>query len=189
LPRSLALALSIALFGAAGVARAESPTVRCQGRVSRDRAVLRLEVERLLDPELTRLVRLGLRGRLRVEMTLFRRRRLWFDERVGKVERTLAVSFTRGKVVIDGARVEGGKVMLEPLALWLTEAAEPDARYGIDAEARLEVVTAESLGRVADWIAGGEGSRPGAVSKNLLAGLASDLERRAQGGCAVEVVR
>ena len=47
------------------------------------RVVVRPEALPCLTPELDRLLRLGLAGRLEVELTLLHRRKLWFDEQAG----------------------------------------------------------------------------------------------------------
>ncbi len=77
---------------------------------------------------------------------------------------------------------------LERVAWTLEEPPEPGARFVAQVEVRLQVVTAASLGKVAEWLtrgpreASGEG---GTVTQNLLRTVAEDLTRRASGRCDV----
>ncbi len=175
-------------------ARADDARASCTARVVGGRALVSVTLERFLDPALLRLVRLGLDGRLQVQASLLRRRRAWFDAREVDVRRRARLSFSRGRgrIDVEGARSvdASGTIVLDTLSLWPERAPRPDERYYVEIEARLEVVTAQTLGRVATWMADADERRersPGVVSKRLLESVAGELERVAAGSC--EAVR
>ena len=200
-PLPPALALAAALAFAAPAARAEGPEARCSAtRVGR-RVVVRSEALRFVDAELARLVRLGLTGRVEVELTLYRRRSVWFDARLAAPERlrqALTWEARTGALLLDGRPVPaeaGGEALLplERVAFTL----DADVREGEDLRVRvavrLQVVTAQSLGRVAAWLtqrgrAAREAEEAGeedGVRQGLVATVAEDLTRSAKGVCEV----
>jgi hypothetical protein len=161
--------------------------------------LVRPEALAFLSPELDRLLRLGLAGRLEVELTLFKRRRLWFDARVAETRLTQVLAFSPVGYALDGRVLSSGPGALElERVAWTLEARpEADERYEVRVEVRLQVVTAASLGKVATWLTRGgearqdEGDAPpesegSAVTRNLLRTVAEDLTRRASGGCEVK---
>jgi len=194
LVRVVAAGLLCAALCVSSAARADDARAGCTARLVGGRALVSVTLERFLDPALLRLVRLGLDGRLQVQATLFRRRRAWFDAREVDVRRRAKLSHTRsrGRIDVEGARsIDGtGTIVLDTLSLLPDRAAGPDERYYVEIEARLEVVTAQTLGRVATWMADADERRersPGVVSRRLLESVAGDLERVAAGSC--EAVR
>jgi hypothetical protein len=170
-------------------ARAEEPGARCTATLTGRRVVVRPEAHTFLTPDLDRLLRLGLAGRLEVELTLLRRRRLWFDARVDSTQLTQVLSFTRGEYLLDGRPLPSGATPLElERAAWtLEEAPEAGQALVVQVNVRLQVVTAASLGKVASWLTEGEpsGTEDSAVTRNLLRSVAEDLSRSAVGRCAV----
>lgn len=192
--RRLGAAWVAAVALGAAPAWAEEPRVKCVATRSGRRVLVRPEALAFVSPELERLVRLGLAGKLEVTVTLLRRRTLWFDARVGEVKLTQALTFSReGGYTLDGRPLASGPALLEleRVAWTLEEPPEPEASLVARVEVRLQVVTAASLGRVAEWLTSGgseearEAETSGTGTSNLLRVVAEDLTRRATGHCEV----
>jgi hypothetical protein len=181
-----------ALLVAASPRAAAAPAASCQADRTGERARVQLVLAELFDRELLHLVRLGLRGRIRVEATLFRRRRLWFDERRATDVREVTVGWSKEArtFTLDGAPlVDPERVTVAPI--WLRPAGEPlggGAHY-VSINARLEVVTVRSLGQVATWLVRGPETRDpqggSALSRSLIAYVAADLARTASASCGL----
>lgn len=189
--RRLGVALVAALGLLAPMARGEEPPrVTCSAtRVGR-RVVVRPEVLALVAPELERLMRLGLAGRLEMELTLMRRRPFWFSERMdsARLTQVLTYSAKEGGWVLDGRLLAGvGTLELERVAWTLEEEPEEPAGFVVEVGVRLQVVTAASLGKVAQWLTQGEKTEAerSALTRGLLRTVAEDLTRRAEGRCTV----
>lgn len=189
--RRLAAALVAAVGLLAPVARAEEPRVTCSvTRVGR-RVVVRPEALALVAPELERLMRLGLAGRLEVELTLLRRRPLWFSERVdtAKLTQVLAYSAKEGGWKLDGRPLASPETLeLERVAWMLEEEPKAETAFVVEVEVRLQVVTAASLGKVAQWLTQGEKTEAerSALTRGLLRTVAEDLTSGAEGRCSVQ---
>ena len=189
----MALALPVAFLWA-GSALAEGPRpplARCSALLASGRALVDVTVEHLFTEDLVRLVRLGLIGRVRVEVALIRRQPFWFDAVVLEEQRELVVSAAEGAVLLDGTRElpQLERVQLDRLALRPQPRVEPEEvqRYRVEVKVHFQVITASSLREVARWIASGrEEEEPGAVSRRLLEAVASDLTREASARCDVE---
>lgn len=168
---------------------AEEPRALCTATLSGRRVVVRPEAQAFLTPELDRLLRLGLAGRLEVELTLLRRRKLWFDARVDTTRLTQVLSFSRGGYLLDGRPLSPPAASLElERASWtLEEPPESGDSFAVQVSVRLQVVTASSLGKVATWLTQGDSAQDerSAVTRNLLRTVAEDLTRHASGQCAV----
>ena len=171
------------------VADADEPGARCTATLTGRRVVVRPEAHAFLTEDLSRLLRLGLAGRLEVELTLLRRRKLWFDARVDSAKLTQVLSFTRGEYLLDGRPLPSGAVTLEleRTAWTLEQAPEPSEALVVQVNVRLQVVTAASLGKVASWLTQGQPkeAEDSPVTRNLLRSVAEDLTRSAVGRCAV----
>jgi hypothetical protein len=184
-----ALAVALALAAAATRAGAEGAAqVLCRAERAGDRARTELTVIDLFDRDLLRLVRLGLEGRIAVEAILYRRRPLWFDQRLGSETRTQVVAWSRARrtFTLDGVAAEPARMTLAPVVL---RAAASGAHY-VEVSVRLEVVTAGSLVQVARWLVrgengAGEGATPSLLGRSLLSQVAADLARTAQARCPV----
>lgn len=182
------------LVAAAGLlaprAHAEEPRAACTATLSGRRVVARAEALAFVSPELDRLVRLGMAGKLEVELTLWKRHSLWFDARVDGARLTQVLAFTRGGYVLDGRPLPDGPGALESerVAWTLDARPEVDERFIVQVEVRLQVVTAASLGRVASWLtqeqAPSTGERSG-LTGTLLRSVAEDLARGASARCEV----
>ncbi|MFL5349292.1 MAG: DUF4390 domain-containing protein [Hyalangium sp.] len=189
--------LGAALFAAVGLlasgARAEEPRAQCTATLSGRRVVVRPEAQALLTAELERLLRLGLAGRLEVELTLLRRRKLWFDEQVDSARLTQVLSFSQGAYLLDGRPLSSGAAALEleRTAWTLEQPPEPGESFVVQLSVRLQVVTASSLGKVASWLTQGPSAEDerSPVTRNLLLTVAEDLTRRASGRCEVSPVQ
>jgi hypothetical protein len=196
-PGKSARRLGAALVTAVGLlapgARAEEPRVACTAtRVGR-RVLVRPEASALLAPELERLMKLGLAGRLELELTLRRRRSLWFSTRVDGARLTQVLSYAakEGGWMLDGREVEPGTLELERVAWALEEELEQTATLEVEVRVRLQVVTADSLGKVAEWLTQGEATdtERSALTRNLLRTVAEDLTRGAEGRCTVRTAQ
>jgi hypothetical protein len=187
--RGLGAALVAAVGLLAPNAWAEEPRALCIATVSGRRVVVRPEAQAFLTPELDRLLRLGLAGRLEVELTLLRRRKLWFDAQVDATHFTQVLSFSQGGYLLDGRPMSptAASLELERTAWTLEEPPESDDSFVVQLNVRLQVVTASSLGKVASWLTQGESAEDerSAVSRNLLRTVAEDLTRHASGRCMV----
>ncbi|MCE9669293.1 hypothetical protein LY474_15890 [Myxococcus stipitatus] len=188
--------LGTALVAVAGLlapgAWAEEPHVACTATVAGRRVIARAQALGFVSSELDRLVRLGMAGRLEVELTLWRRRSLWFDSQVDITRVTQVLAFSRGGYFLDGRPLgEGPEVLeLERVAWALESRPEPGERFRVRVEVKLHVVTAASLGRMATWLTrkgddDEETQERSTVTGTLLRSVAEDLSRRAAGRCDV----
>ncbi|HVE87735.1 MAG TPA: hypothetical protein VND93_32985 [Myxococcales bacterium] len=193
----MALAMIVVLLSA-GSAFADgprSPLARCSALFASGRALVDVAVDHLFSEDLVRLVRLGLSGRIRLEVTLLRRQPFWFDAVVLEERRELVVSAAAGSgelLLLDGARElrDVERIQLDRLAFRPPERPErPEEalRYRVEVKVHLQVVTAASLRQVAQWVTSGSQEEQGAVSRNLLDAVASDLTREATARCDVEL--
>jgi hypothetical protein len=124
-----------------------------------------------------------------VELTLLRRRRLWFDEQVDSARLTQVLSFSQGEYLLDGRALPSGATALElERTAWTLETPpESGDSFVVKVSVRLQVVTASSLGKMASWLTQGPSpeSERSTVTRNLLSSVAEDLTRRASGRCEV----
>lgn len=177
------LATMAALLLCAEVARAAEATCRAT-RVGGSARVA-VTLEGLLDRDLLRLVRLGLKGRLAVELRAVRKG-LLFGRTVGRaaLEVTLAWSEELEALLLDGRPVRDPRTLeLERISL---DVDAPEAEtVTVETSARLQVVTAQSLGDVARWITGGDSTAPerSALTRNVIGAVAEDLTRSASCTC------
>lgn len=187
--------LGTALLAVAGLhaptVHAEEPRTTCAATLSGRRVMVRSEAFDFVSPELDRLVRLGMAGKMEVELTLWQRNTVWFDARVDTARLTQVLAYSKGAYLLDGRPLPAGpsSLTLERVAWTLEQRPEPGARYEVRISVRLHVVTTASLGRVAAWLtqgnqADGEGgeSLTGTV---LLRSVAEDLARGANARCDV----
>jgi hypothetical protein len=172
-------------------ARAEEPPrVTCSAtRVGR-RVVVRPEALAFVAPELERLMRLGLAGRLEVELRLLRPRPLWFSEQVDRTRLTQVLAYTKARTwVLDDRPLASPETLeLERVAWVLEEEPEEDAAFVVEVAVRLQVVTTASLGKVAQWLTRGEKTEAerSTLTRGLLRTVAEDLTRGAEGRCTVQ---
>ncbi len=101
----------LALFVAVPAARA-AVGVQCKVERAGERAVVAVTLADVLDPDLRRLVELGLAGRLRVEVRLHRRRAFWFDSQVGEDVRQSVLQWSRQRssMLLDGQPVDPARL-------------------------------------------------------------------------------
>jgi hypothetical protein len=153
--------------------------------------VVRPEALTLVAPELERLMRLGLAGRLELELRLLRQRPLWFSERVEATRLTQVLAYTKpegwaldGRPLVTGP----GTLELERVAWVLEEEPEAGATFRVEVGVRLQVVTPASLGKVATWLTQGQKTEAerSALTTGLLRTVAEDLTRGAEGRCTVQ---
>ncbi|HYH99177.1 hypothetical protein [Hyalangium sp.] len=191
--RGLGAALVAAMGFLAPGAWADEPRAQCTATLSGRRVVVRPEAQAFVTQELDRLLRLGLAGRLEVELTLLRRRKLWFDEQVDSARLTQVLSFSKGEYLLDGRALPSGTpvLALERTAWTLKEPPESNESFVVQLNVRLQVVTAASLSKVASWLTQGESAEDerSTVTRNLLRTVAEDLTRDASGRCDVSLVQ
>jgi len=192
--RRLAAALAVAVGLCTSGAHAEEPRVDCTATRSGRRVLVRPEVSTLVAPELERLMRLGLAGRLELELELLRLRPLWFSAQVEATRLTQVLVYVKEEGwVMDGRPLKEGLGVLElERVAWMLEAEpEADASFRVEVRVRLQVVTADSLGKVASWLTQGRKTEQerSALTEGLLRTVAEDLTRRAQGRCDVQPAR
>jgi hypothetical protein len=155
----------------------------CVAERTGERAQARLVLTQLFDDELLHLVRLGLRGQIHVEVTLFRRRRFWFDQRRASETLDVVAAWSRGARALTVA----GRPVPDPTALTLFPPSLRPLGSGshyLEISARLEVVTTESLGQMAGWLL--QGDERSAIGRSLLSYVAAGLVRTASARCPVQ---
>lgn len=185
-----AVAAALAVIAVAGTARAERAAAACSAHKAGGRVVVGVELEGLFDKEMLRLVKLGLEGRVHVEVTLVRRRNFWFDARLGSQTKDIVVSYSKeiDRFVLGGTTPisDPGRLSLARLSLWPGE--DGQGGYEVEVSAKLQVVTVSSLGKMASWIAGGGGKDAprGVLSRNLVSAITNDLTRSATTTCKVD---
>ncbi|WP_309894208.1 hypothetical protein [Archangium sp.] len=190
--RRLGAALVAALGLLAPRARAEEePRATCSATRQGRRVVVRPEALTLVAPELERLMRLGLAGRLELELRLLRQRPLWFSERVEATSLTQVLAYTKPEGwALDGRPLATGPgtLELERVAWVLEEEPEAGATFRVEVGVRLQVVTPASLGKVATWLTQGQKTEAerSALTTGLLRTVAEDLTRGAEGHCTVQ---
>ncbi|HXU80151.1 MAG TPA: hypothetical protein VN914_02055 [Polyangia bacterium] len=178
-----ALAAWAVLIFVAGEARGD-PSASCAAERAGDRAEAKVVLSELFDGELLHLVRLGLRGQIRLEVTLYRRRRFWFDERRALEVRDVVVTWSRdeGHYLLDGRAID------DPVSLTIVPVALRSMGQGdhyLEVRARLEVVTVKSLGQMATWLVQGNDDEPSPLGKGLVSYVAAGLVRTASARCRV----
>jgi hypothetical protein len=167
-------------------ARAD-PSASCTAERAGDRADGRAVLSGLFDADLLHLVRLGLQGQIRVEVTLYRRRRFWFDERRALEVRDAVVTWNReeNRYFLDGRAIDDPATLtIAPLSFRGLGKGE----HYLEISARLEVVTAKSLGQMARWLVQGDerGEEPSRLGRGLVSYVAAGLVRTAAARCRVE---
>jgi hypothetical protein len=167
-------------------ARAD-PAAACVAERAGDRAEGRVVLSQLFDQELLHLVRLGLRGQIHLEATLYRRRRFWFDERRGLEVRDAVVTWSREerRFELDGHLIDDpGTLTVSPLSLRSMGKGD----HYLEVTARLEVVTVKSLGQMATWLVQGNdrnGEESSPLGRGLVSYVAAGLVRTAAARCPV----
>lgn len=190
-----AFALALLLVAPGWAAARDPPSAVCSARLAGRRVLVNATLNELFDADLLRLVRLGLAGRLDVEVALVRKRFLLFAEAEASERYQAIVSYDdkSEEFRIDG-RVVGPELKslaLDRVALTL-RAPPPPGPHSVRVSARLEVVTASSLLQVARWIGGRQKQKPAEEAEGsgfsglFVKSLLQDLARSATGTCALE---
>jgi hypothetical protein len=183
--RRMACALAAWAVLFAPPARAD-PAAACAAERAGDRAEGRVVLTELFDAELLHLVRLGLQGQIRLEVSLYRRRRFWFDERRALEVRDAVVTWNRDerRYLLDGRSIDDPATLtISPLSLRSLGKGD----HYLEVTARLEVVTAKSLGQMATWLVrGNDREEPSPLGRGLVSYVAAGLVRTASARCRVE---
>ena len=193
--RRAATVPALLLASATTAGAREPPAASCNARLAGRRVIVYATLDGFFDDDLLRLVRLGLAGRLDVEVALQRKRLLLFSEAQASERYRAIVSWDdkSQEFRIDGRGVgsELRNLALDRMMLSL-RAPPPEGPHSVRVSARLEVVTAASLFQVVRWIGGREKEKSAeeaegsGVSGLLVKSLLQDLARSASGSCALE---
>ncbi len=180
--------LATACTLAAGTAlAADPPSASCRALLAQDRALVDIQLSRFIDPRLAKLIRLGLAGRIQLELVLYRQRPFWFDEAQERTTRETVLRYhpDPGGFLLDGDReVEDPlRLSLARIALRPVDGLEEGGLYQVEVKVSLRVVTPQSLGKVAAWLAGHGRQGEDDVSQTLLQAVAEDLARTAHARC------
>src|SRR5262245_188718 len=190
-----AAALLLVLPSAARAAARDPPSASCSARLAGRRVIVNATLAGFFDPELLRLVRLGLAGRLEVEVALQRKRFLMFSESLASHRYQAMLSYDEKS---QEFRIDGRGVGDELLSLTLDRVtlnprgAPPEGEHSVRVSARLEVVTASSLLQLARFFGARERDKAAepeegsGMSRLLVKSLLQDLARSATGTCELE---
>lgn len=175
---------------AGGIPAWAAPEPTCQARRTAERVLVSIELRPLLSEEALRLVRLGLKGQIRIEGAVLRRR-------LGLFEQTLATVSSRAELsagpdgrtlLLDGrALPSAASIRLERVAVRLDGRTSVDEPLTFRGSVEVRVVTASSLARVAAWATetSEEEASSSLLTRALLEALANDLTRTGDCSCAV----
>jgi hypothetical protein len=171
---ALVLALVLSLRAFAGT--------ECAAVWGDGRALVDVTVRDLVGRDFERLLKLGLAGNLRLDVTLFRVRAFWLDEAKGRSRHTFSLSYSKktGHYSLGERPVADPSVLALPRFSVSVEGNPDQARYRVEVHARLQVVTPDGLQQVVSW--GSDDSAPGPI----LAALAEGLVREESAHCNVE---
>jgi hypothetical protein len=187
-PGPRALLLACAALVAAPAARGEQASVACRARRTTDRVAAAVEATPLLGEEARRLILLGMKGSLRVEATVVRRRFGLFEQTLGTASREAVLSAAPDgrTLLLDGRPLPAaGAVVLEGVAVRLSVAAKPGDALTFRAAVQLRVVTASSLAKVAAWAteSNEDDAASSLLTRAVLQAVASDLTRSGECAC------
>jgi hypothetical protein len=183
------------LSSMAASVQAGAPTASCAARRTGDRVVASVELHEILDVEMQRLLQLGMRGRLRVEASVVRRRFGLFEQTAGTAasEAELAAGPNRRGLLVNGRfqADAGGPVSLERVAVRLSGRERPDEALTFRVTIQLLVVTVASLSKVAAWVTDSseEDASSSLVTRALLSAVANDLTRTVECSCSAAPAR
>ncbi len=123
-PRRWASALGACLWLASATrVEAEGPTASCQARRAGDRVVASVALRQVLDAETRRLLQLGMKGRLRADASVVRRRLGLFEQTVGTATSEAELASGpggRGLLVNGRPQADASAVSLERIAVRLS---------------------------------------------------------------------
>jgi hypothetical protein len=167
----------------------EAASATCEAHAVGDRVVAAITLHGFVEDESLRLLRLGMRGRIRVEATLLRKRWGVFEQTIASRVMESDLSSSRDKralILNDGTPVDPlGPIPLTRLALRLPE--RDVGRTTLRVAVQLQVLTMSSLSKVAAWAteSGDEDGTSSILTRGLLAAVVKDLTRSAECACAV----
>ncbi len=186
---TLALGLCLSVLPATSV-RAGGAAAACQARRAGDRVIASVELRELVDAEMQRLLQLGMKGQLRVEASLVRRRLGLFEQTVGAavVQAELAASPGGRGLLVNGRSPAqaGGPITLDRVVVRLSGNERPDEALTLRLTVRLRVVTVASLSKLTAWVTDSseEDASSSLVTRALLTAVANDLTRTVECSCS-----
>lgn len=169
-----------------------APQGFCQARkVPYGRALLDISIKDLINPDLLRLIQLGLSGSVHMEIVLWQSRRMWFDKSLHSDSRDLAITWSStDNVLIVGERPTPNLewITLDPITFRSPSANIMGTVLYVEVNLRLEVVTTESLKKLTYWMVGQKQpqTNPSIVPTAILRAIANDLSREVRIRCHVE---
>src|SRR5437016_2562131 len=101
---------AIVLLVSGGAALADedgAPLVTCRALLAHGRALVDVAAEHLFPEEQARLIKLGLVGRVRMEVTLLRRQPFWFDAVLAHEEREVVLRSAERRVELERVALRG----------------------------------------------------------------------------------
>ncbi|MFH0898999.1 MAG: hypothetical protein V2A73_00060 [Pseudomonadota bacterium] len=177
--------LCLLLWG--GNAHAAPPEVKCVARVLGSRTIAGAQILHFFDPTLIRLIRLGLEGRIDVNIDLMQRRRFFFDRLLASASISWAIVYepTAGVFLVNGKQLSEDRLdRLELPGISLgRDLIAPRNSYYVTVSARLQVATTASLGRMARWIIEDSEDESTLLPSGIISFLADDMARRANNDC------
>ena len=194
-----ALALAAAPFcvlasGASAAAR-ERPSASCQAQIVGDRVLATVSLRAFVEDETVRLLRLGMRGRVRTDAAVLRRRWGVFEQTAAArviESRLSAAPDTQDLLLDERTRLPAtGPITLERVALRLSERDAAAGRFSLRVTVQLQVVTMSSLSKVAAWATESkdDDASSSLLTRGLLAAVVNDLTRTAECTCDVAPAR
>jgi hypothetical protein len=187
----LPAALFCGVLPAARASAGERPSVTCQAQVVGDRVLATISLHGFVEEETLRLLRLGMRGRVRVDAAVLRRRWGVFEEAAATrvVEAQLSSTPEKQDLLLDDRTrlPPSGPLTLERLALRLSDRDAANGRLSLRATVQLQVVTISSLSKVAAWAteSSSDDAPSSLLTRGLLAAVVNDLTRSAECTCSV----
>jgi hypothetical protein len=180
--------LALGVAGRPEARAAEALSASCQARSVGDRVVVVIQLQGFAEEETLRLLRLGMRGQIRAEATLLRKRWGLFEQTLGSqvMQATLSTAQDKQALLLnDRTQVDPLRpIPLERLALRLGKRAE--GRLTVRAHVWLQVVTVSSLSKVAAWATeSSEDETASILTRGLLAAVVDDLTRSVECSCVV----
>jgi hypothetical protein len=169
----------------------ERPAATCHAQVVGDRVLATISLRGFVEEETLRLLRLGMRGRVRVEAAVLRRHWGVFEQTAGARVQEWKLSSAADKqdlLLDDLTRLPAtGPLALDRMAIRLSERDAASGRLSLRIGVQLQVVTVSSLSKVAAWAteSNDDDAASSLLTRGLLAAVVNDLTRSAECTCDV----
>jgi hypothetical protein len=174
---------------------AERAAAECQAQLLGDRILAAISLRGFVEEETLRLLRLGMRGRVRIDAAVVRKSWGVFEHTTAArvVESQLSSARDKQDLLVDNRTraPAAGPIRFERMALRLKERDVPVDRLILRVTVQLQVVTVSSLSDAAAWATESTDDETSSslLTRGLLAAVANDLTRSAECSCAVTAAR